>query len=168
MLAIREQAPSRERDDLRVQLHAQMQQAKRMIAQQIRLRELQKENSQEIGLIDRVRAKLMHYSRICALLEEGDKAKISEKMETLQQDTSRLRANIREVETGLEAHGGKATATIARLRSDKDSFTPQSGRLREELIANIHQESQRKEVLAVLRGEKLQNIRYIAMLKKAL
>eukprot|EP00913_Durusdinium_trenchii_P019436 g18273.t2 len=79
-----------------------------------------------------------------------------------------LRKAIKELESGLSPLTEEAGAITDKLRSMPFAFTTETGKLREQLIANIHQESQWKERLAVLRGEKLQNIRFIAMLMKAL
>lgn len=160
--------PTREADDLRTHLKAQINQVKRMMAQLGRLRDIQRVNAQEIGMVERERAKLKRYCRVRKLLEEGDETKLREKITVLQADTDRLRMAIKELESGLSPLTKEAAAIINKLRSMPFEFTTETGKLREQLIANIHQESQWKERLAVLRGEKLQNIRFIAMLMKAL
>lgn len=160
--------PTREADDLRTHLKAQINQVKRMMAQLGRLRDIQRVNAQEIGMVERERAKLKRYCRVRKLMEEGDETKVREKITVLQADTDRLRMAIKELESGLSPLTKEAAEIINKLRSMPFAFTTETGKLREQLIANIHQESQWKERLAVLRGEKLQNIRFIAMLIKAL
>eukprot|EP00435_Cladocopium_sp_Y103_P042672 s592_g11.t2 len=81
--------PTREADDLRTHLKAQINQVKRMMAQLGRLRDIQRVNAQEIGMVERERAKLKRYCRVRELLEEGDKTKLQEKITVLQADTDR-------------------------------------------------------------------------------
>lgn len=160
--------PTREADNLRTHLKGQINQVKRMLAQLGRLRDIQRVNAQEIGMVERERAKLNRYCRVRELIEGGDKKKLESKITMLQEDTDRLRKAIKELESGLSPLTEEAGAITDKLRSMPFAFTTETGKLREQLIANIHQESQWKERLAVLRGEKLQNIRFIAMLMKAL
>jgi len=160
--------PTREADDLRTFLKSQINQVKRMLAQLGRLRDIQRVNAQEIGMVERERAKLQRYCLVRELLEEGDKAKLRDKITVLQEDADRLRTAIKELESRLSPLTAEAERIINKLRSMPFEFTTETGKLREQLIANIHQESSWKERLAVLRGEKLQNIRFIAMLMKAL
>eukprot|EP00435_Cladocopium_sp_Y103_P043094 s592_g12.t1 len=98
---------------------------------------------------------------VCSLLEP-----VANGLEIRPEDKDfLLRMAIKELESGLSPLTKEAAAIIDKLRSMPFAFTTETGKLREQLIANIHQESQWKERLAVLRGEKLQNIRFIAMLK---
>jgi len=160
--------PTREADDLRTLLKAQINEVKRMMAQLGRLRDIQRVNAQEIGMVERERAKLSRYCQVRELLKEGDRQKLSDKIRLLQDDTDKLRESIKELESRLGPLTNEAAGIIRKLRDMPFEFTTESGKLREQVIANIHQESQWKERLAILRGEKLQNIRFIAMLSKAL
>ncbi|CAE7267266.1 unnamed protein product [Symbiodinium sp. CCMP2456] len=167
LLAIRD-TPTRDSDDLRTHLKAQINQVKRMMAQLGRLRDIQRVNAQEIGMVERVRAKLFKQVRVRNLLAEGNPENMAMKIATLQEDTDRLRTTIKDLEAGLQPLTKEAADIIGKLREMPFEFTTETGKLREQLIANIHHESHWKERLAVLRGEKLQNIRFIALLKKAL
>lgn len=160
--------PTPEADEARMALISHLQQAKRMIAQLSRLRDIQSTNAQEIGMLERARAKLMRNVEIRRLLAIGDAQQLAAKVELLQEDTARIMAAIKEIEAGLEPHGQEAAAIISRLRSLKDVLTAETGKLREQLIANIHQKEQWKVRLAVLRGEKVQNLRFLAVLQAAL
>jgi len=160
--------PCSEADEIRTELRAKIQQAKRMIAQLDRLREFQRLNAQEIGMLERLRAKLIRQADIQRLLAANDAGKLASKVDELQDDTGKLRARIKDLESGLKTHADEATAIIGKLRDHAFSFSPETGKLREQLIANIHQESQWKERLAVLRGETVQNIHFLGMIKKAL
>ncbi|CAE7318080.1 unnamed protein product [Symbiodinium natans] len=160
--------PTREADDLRTHLKAEINQVKRMMAQLGRLRDIQRVNAQEIGMVERVRAKLSKQVRVRKLLAEGNADELADKIANLQDDTNRLRTTIKDLEGRLQPLTKEAGVIITKLREMPFEFTTETGKLREQLIASIHQESHWKERLAVLRGEKLQNIRYIALLKKAL
>eukprot|EP00434_Breviolum_minutum_P030793 symbB.v1.2.027230.t2/scaffold2778.1/size70658/8 len=81
--------PTREADDLRTFLKSQINQVKRMLAQLGRLRDIQRVNAQEIGMVERERAKLQRYCLVRELLEEGDKAKLRDKITVLQEDADR-------------------------------------------------------------------------------
>jgi len=161
------QTPSREADDARLTLVSHLKRSKRMIAQLARLHDIQALNAQEIGMLERTRAKLQRHAQIRGLLAAGDAGELAAKAAVLQKDTSVLRGAIQDIEAGLDAHVKESFDIIAKLRSMKDVLTPETGKLREQLIANIHQEEQWKSRLAVLRGEIVQNIRFIAMLSGA-
>ncbi|CAK9016387.1 Serine/threonine-protein kinase RUNKEL (Protein EMBRYO DEFECTIVE 3013) (Protein RUNKEL) [Durusdinium trenchii] len=59
--------PTREADNLRTHLKGQINQVKRMLAQLGRLRDIQRVNAQEIGMVERERAKLNRYCRVRCL-----------------------------------------------------------------------------------------------------
>ncbi|CAJ1397393.1 unnamed protein product [Effrenium voratum] len=81
--------PTREADDLRTLLKAQINEVKRMMAQLGRLRDIQRVNAQEIGMVERERAKLSRYCQVRELLKEGDRQKLSDKIRLLQDDTDK-------------------------------------------------------------------------------
>ncbi|CAE7921717.1 hypothetical protein AK812_SmicGene16184 [Symbiodinium microadriaticum] len=101
LLAIRD-TPTRDSDDLRTHLKAQINQVKRMMAQLGRLRDIQRVNAQEIGMVERVRAKLFKQVRVRNLLAEGNPENMAMKIATLQEDTDRLRTTIKDLEAGLQ------------------------------------------------------------------
>lgn len=160
--------PTPETDDARRNLISKLQQAKRMIAQLSRLIDIQTTNAQEIGMLERVRAKLIRHVEISHLLKAGDAGKLAAKAELLQEEIARVRSQIKTIESDMEADIDEANAIIAQLREKKDSLTPETGKLREQLIATIHRKEQVKGRLAALRGEKVQNLRALAVLQAAL
>eukprot|EP00434_Breviolum_minutum_P030792 symbB.v1.2.027230.t1/scaffold2778.1/size70658/8 len=104
--------PTREADDLRTFLKSQINQVKRMLAQLGRLRDIQRVNAQEIGMVERERAKLQRYCLVRELLEEGDKAKLRDKITVLQEDADRLRTAIKELESRLSPLTAEAWGVV--------------------------------------------------------
>lgn len=119
-------------------------------------------------MLERVRAKLIRHVEISHLLKAGDAGKLAAKAELLQEEIARVRSQIKTIESDMEADIDEANAIIAQLREKKDSLTPETGKLREQLIATIHRKEQVKGRLAALRGEKVQNLRALAVLQAAL
>jgi len=158
----------READDARMTLVSHLQQAKRMLAQLARLSDIQILNAQEVGMLARAQSQIQKHAQIRDLIKSANNDQITAKIRWLQDDTSSLRSTIRDIEAGMDSRSQESLAIIDKLRSLKDVLTAETGKLREQLIASIHEEEQGKARLAALRGEKLQNIRFIAMLRSAL
>lgn len=158
----------READDKRMTLVSHLQHAKRMLAQMARLSDIQVLNAQEIGMLARAHSQIQRHAQIRDLIKSANKEQINAKIVWLQEDTSSLRSTIREIEAGMEYRSEESFDIISKLRSSKYVLTAETGKLREQLIACIHEEEQGKARLAALRGEKLQNLKFIAMLRSAL
>jgi hypothetical protein len=155
-------------DNNRFALLGHLQHDLRMIHQLSRLRDIQIDNKQEIGILERAKVKLQRNAKVHALIAGKDSAQINAKVKKYQDDIEHLRGQMKSIESKLEAHGVAALKSITQLRLGAAEFTAESGKQRESLIANIHQEQQWKQRLAILRGEKMQNMRFILMLKAAL
>jgi len=158
----------READDARMTLVSHLQHVKRMLAQLARLSDIQILNAQEVGMLARTQSQIQRHKQIRDLIQSANSDQIAAKIIWLQRDTSSLRSTIRDIEAGMDSRSKESLAIITKLRSLQDILSAETGKLREQLIASIHEEEQGKARLAVLRGEKLQNIRFIAMLRAAL
>jgi hypothetical protein len=158
----------RQSDDARMTLVSHLQQTKRMLAQLARLSDIQILNAQEVGMLARAQSQAQSHARIQELINSSNNQFIRAKIGRLQEDTSSLRSTIRDIERDMDSHSQDSLAIITKLRSLQDVLSAETGKLREQLIASIHKEEQGKARLAALRGEKLQNIRFIAMLRSAL
>merc|ERR1711957_558043 len=99
------------------------------------------------------------------MIASGDNEQIKEKVSILKTDIDTLRRQMKDIEAKLRPHAHESLTILEKLRTDKNVLNATSGKLREELIANLHQEEQWKKRLAVLRGEKMQNIRFTTMLE---
>jgi len=157
-----------EMEKTQVQLMSKLKQAKRMVAQLSRLDDIQVLNAQELGRLHRILATLVRHESVRSLIAGGDAHLIASKVAVLQEDNSRLRRTIEEIESGLDTHAREAYSISDNLRTMKDVLTPETGRLREKLVETIHQEEQGMGRLAVLRGEMVRNFRFLGMLSSAL
>jgi len=111
---------------------------------------------------------LQRSARIHRIITSGDREQMKAKVDVLREDIGSLRRQMKAFESKLEPHAQESLEILAKLRTDKNIFDARSGKRRELLIANLHQEEQWKKRLAVLRGEKMQNIRFVALLEAAL
>lgn len=162
-------APSREADKVRATLVEHLQHMKRMLAQLVRLRDIQVFDTNEISVLERARAKLMRHSEIRELLKSGDKQKIGEEFQRLRRSTIELRADIKEMEAAASSQLQSITEITAKLRVHKaEVVTAESGLLREALFAVKDEEEQAREWLAVLRDVQCQNLQFLASLKAAM
>jgi len=155
-------------DEIRNKLVAHLQHMKRMLAQLSRLRDIQVLNAKEIGILERVRKKLRRHAEVQKLLKSGDRQRILDEFARLQERTARLRASMLELETSQARFSENSAEITTNLRELKDVVTAETGNLREQLIANIQEEEQTRERLAVLRSAQVQNIQFLASLKGAL
>eukprot|EP00928_Gymnodinium_smaydae_P087992 TRINITY_DN72152_c0_g1_i1.p1 TRINITY_DN72152_c0_g1~~TRINITY_DN72152_c0_g1_i1.p1 ORF type:complete len:437 (-),score=76.80 TRINITY_DN72152_c0_g1_i1:257-1567(-) len=154
--------------DVRWDLVSDLQQMKRMLAQLSRLRDMQKLTAKEIGLLERSRTKLIRHARVRALIKEGDRNKLEEKLKKLNTETSQLRNAITSLESAQNEHLNDSSEITEKLREMTDVWTPESGNLRQKLIASINTEEKMRARLAVLRGTQVENIRFISMINAAL
>jgi len=157
-----------EADEARWTMVRYLQKSKRMLAQLSRLRDLQVLWVKEISIAQRARRKLKHRAEIHGLIAVGDEQKLVSKVEELCGATAKLKDTITAMEADLEASKQEGQDAIAKLRILKDVVTPETGELREKLIENIHESELRMERLAVLRGEKAQNVRFLSILRATL
>lgn len=160
--------PSAEKYLMRWELMDHLKRSMRMLAQVSRLRDIQIMNSLEINILERALSKLQRSARIHRIITSGDREQMKAKVDVLREDIGSLRRQMKAFESKLEPHAQESLEILAKLRTDKNIFDARSGKRRELLIANLHQEEQWKKRLAVLRGEKMQNIRFVALLEAAL
>lgn len=163
-----ERGRAQEIDLLRYRITELLQQDQRMLAQLGRLRMLQKLNIDYICRLERAQAKLRRYAKVHRVVDSEDPARIRAKADVLIADLVALRTAAKEIESKLDAHVEDGDALMINLRKLKDVFSPEAGKQREQLIANIHQEEQWKTRLAVLRGESIQKLRLLTTLQSAL
>merc|ERR1711920_320654 len=116
--------PSREADNLRMEVIFGLRKAQRMNKQLARLRDIQIETSTEIGMVERVRLKLLRADKIRKLIEAGTEEDIHAKIHKLKQDVKDLQAKIREIEGDLHSTADCSAEIIAKLRSRRDEFSP--------------------------------------------
>jgi len=160
--------PSAEKYRMRWELMDHLKRSMRMLAQVSRLRDIQIINSAEINILERALSKILRKARIQKVIASGDREQMEAKMHVLRDDVDSLRLQMKDIEAKLQPHAQEGLEILAELRIAKNLFNAKSGKRRELLIANLHKEEQWKKRLAVLRGEKMQNIRFIALLEAAL
>jgi hypothetical protein len=160
--------PTQEADQIRMALTEHINKAVRMLFQLSRLRDIQRVNASEIGILERSRAKIVRHRKIRDLLADGDLKKLAETIDVLEGDNTRLRNEIKDLEAGLAPAHEEMQRRISTLRAQKDALTAETGKLREQIIAGMHKEELRKIRLAVLRGQKVQNFKFIAKLRAQL
>merc|ERR1712070_679098 len=155
-------------DNSREDVLKQLRRDKRGLAQLDRLRQLQIMNTITISTLERAKAKLVRHARIHSLVRTGDQALIKEKIEDLNASLKKLKSTIKEIESSLDAHAEEGLNLVSDLRTLHRTFTADTGRKRELLFTNIHQEEQMKARLGVLRGDKIQKLRLLSLLQEAL
>merc|ERR1712054_734912 len=118
-------------------------------------------NTAYILRLQQSQTQLRLYARVYGLIKSGHHDQIKQKVDVLNEDLAGLRHQFEYIECRLDAHAAEGRAIMSSLRQKKDSFTSEAGKQREILIANIHQEEQWKNRLAVLRGEKIQKLQML-------
>merc|ERR1711971_145097 len=160
--------PNRDAENLRVDIIFGLQKARRMVQQLTRLRDIQIEHVKEIGMCERVRLKLQRHGEIQKLIADGDRQQMEAKIQSLQEDASKLQSQIKEIEGSLHSNAGASSSIIEQLRLRRDEFSPETVKMRERSVSHIREEEQQKMHLATLRSEKMQDVKLVAMLKAAL
>lgn len=163
-----EETMSPEKNRRRWDLQDHLKRSMRMLAQVSRLRDIQIINIAEITMLERTLSKLQRNARIHTMIASGDREQMKAKVDVLREHVGELRQQMKDIEAKLEPHAQESLEILATLRSDKNVFNARSGKRRELLIENLHQEEQWKKRLAILRSEKMQNIRFLALLEAAL
>jgi hypothetical protein len=159
---------SAEKYRMRWELMDHLKRSMRMLSQVSRLRDIQIMNAQEINQLERALSKLQRSAKIHGIISSGDREQMKAKVDVLREDIGSLRRQMKDIESKLDPHHQESLEILAILRRDRNTFSARSGKQRELLIANLHKEEQWKKRLAVLRFEKMQNFRFIALLEATL
>lgn len=159
--------PSAEALDGRMATISRIHQLRRKIAQLMRLVDIQLTNAGAIGELDRAQSKLWRANEIRRVVETGDKEQLAAMSDSLREETASLRNLIQFIEGDSETEESELSI-ISKLRSMSDALTPETGRLREQLVGNLLWKEQCKVRLKVLRGELVQNLRFRSVVRDAL
>jgi len=154
--------------ETRIALNKHLYQTHRKSHRVARLRDYEVLLVKEIGSVERLRERLRRRLELGKLLQGGDKAKIAEHMAELQREIVKMQKLANELLADERRIHNKFLLVRADLRAVTDRETLESSRLREHLIALIHENEWVFERLAVLGKTQAQNFRHLGELKAAM
>lgn len=135
-----------------------------------RLRDVQALNAKEINVLERAMDKLSRHARVRDLIQAKDVQKMEAEAAQLWEEIQQVRAALADLEAARAKHAQEAADAVDRLRAPSmlGVVTPETGELRERLIASLREEELCASRLAVLRGAQAQDIMFLGQLRAAL
>lgn len=157
-----------EAETLRADLISGLYEARRKNAQLTRYRIQQALNVKLEAVLERAREAFRFHARIQALITSGDKPLMEVEIASILREIDQAQKHADDLEAIKAAHSKEVQDVTARLREFEDKVTPETGKLREKLIAALREEEFCIARLAVLRQVQAQDIKFLANLRQAL
>eukprot|EP00434_Breviolum_minutum_P044834 symbB.v1.2.040094.t1/scaffold6983.1/size14050/2 len=108
------------------------------------------------------------YSDGRALIASKDKAQMEVEVASLLRGIDATQKHVEELEVAKASHSTQIQDVTAKLREFTDKVSPETGKLREQLIAALREEEFCIVRLEVLRQVQVQDIKFLAHLRQAL
>lgn len=157
-----------EAETLRFNLISGLYEARRKNAQLTRYRIQQALNVKLIAVLERAREAFRFHSRIQALIDSGDKEQMEVEVASLLRGINATQKHAAELEASKATHSKEIQDVTVKLREFEDKVTPETGKLREKLIAALREEEFCIARLEVLRQVQVQDIKFLASLRQAM
>jgi len=157
-----------EAETLRFNLISGLYEARRKNAQLTRYRIQQALNVKLVAVLERAREAFRFHARIQALIASKDKAQMEVEVASLLRDIDATQKHVEELEVAKASHSTQIQDVTAKLREFTDKVSPETGKLREQLIAALREEEFCIVRLEVLRQVQVQDIKFLAHLRQAL
>mmetsp|Transcript_65738 Transcript_65738/g.118435 ORF Transcript_65738/g.118435 Transcript_65738/m.118435 type:complete len:387 (+) Transcript_65738:67-1227(+) len=155
-------------DALRASLISGLYQVRRKNAKLSQMRDMQAFNAQLVGVLQRARHSLSRKAEVQLLVAAGNKEHIKVEINVMLRDIQMLQKVTEELEATQAKHADEGAEVTTKLRGLKTEVTPETGLLRERLIAALREEEFCMARLAVLRNVQAQDVKFLAELEHAL
>ncbi|CAE7551027.1 unnamed protein product [Symbiodinium natans] len=167
-LRARRDKANHETDTLRANSISGLYEARRKNAQLTRYRIQQALNVKLVSVLERARQAFRTHTRIKELIDSGNKAQMEVVVGELLREMEVAVTTAAELEEAKARHSKEVHDVTAKLRQHEEVVTPETGKLREELIAALREEEFCMARLAVLRKSQAQDVKFLASLRKAI
>jgi len=157
-----------ETDTLRANLISGLYEARRKNAQLTRYRIQQALNVKLVSVLERARQTFRTQARIKELIATGNKEQMEVEVAGLLHEMDVAESTAAELEEAKAQHTQEVNDVTAKLRQHEDKVTPETGKLREQLIAALREEEFCMARLAVLRSSQAQDVKFLASLRAAI
>jgi len=157
-----------ETDTLRANLISGLYEARRKNAQLTRYRIQQALNVKLVSVLERARQAFRTHTRIKELIVSGSKEQMEVEVGDLLREMEVAVATAAELEEARAQQSKEVHDVTAKLRQHEEVVTPETGKLREQLIAALREEEFCMARLAVLRKSQAQDVKFLASLRKAI
>ncbi|CAE7873787.1 hypothetical protein AK812_SmicGene3477 [Symbiodinium microadriaticum] len=157
-----------ETDTLRANLISGLYEARRKNAQLTRYRIQQALNVKLVSVLERARQAFRTHTRIKELIVSGSREQMEVEVGDLLREMEVAVATAAELEEARAQHSKEVHEVTAKLRQHEEVVTPETGKLREQLIAALREEEFCMARLAVLRKSQAQDVKFLASLRKAI